>query len=150
MVNDARLRTKVYLKTYLDGANLTKDDDSTEVRFIIAYADPNYSLVHIFNDKAVDLVFCIGDPESQAVLDSDHYPIGYNEAVPITVWCIDKAGITGTKLRWKAEAELRRICETYPEGSLRSLERLRDNDKNLGSTILYSREFIMKYERDLT
>jgi hypothetical protein len=124
---------------------------STQVSFIIAYADPDYPLIRVFIDKAVDLVFCVGDPESEAILDSDHYPIGYKESVPITVWCIDKTSITGTKLRWKAEAELRRICEIYPlGGSIRSLERIRDNDKNLGSTILYSREFIMKYERDTT
>jgi len=150
MVYDARDRTKVYLDTYLDNANLTKDDDTTQISFIVAYADPNYPLLRVFNDKAIDLVFCVGNPESQAVLDSDHYPIGYEENVPITVWCIDKASITGTKLRWKAEAELRRICETYPLGSVRSLERLRDNDANLGSTILYSREFNMKYVRDTT
>jgi len=150
MVEDARYRTKVYLDTYLLNANLTKDDGTTQVSFIVAYADPDYPLIRVFNDKAVDLVFCVGDPNSEAILDSDHYPIGYNEAVPITTFCIDKTGITGTKLKWKAEAELRRVCETYPLGSVRSLEKIGDNDQNLGSTILHSREFTLKYRRDVT
>lgn len=123
---------------------------SSQVTFIVAYADPDYPLVRVFNDKDVDLVFCVGDPNSKVLLDSDHYPIGYDEAVPITTFCIDKTGITGTKLKWKAEAELRRVCETDPEGSLRNLERIGDHDKDLGSTILHSREFTMNYKRDMT
>jgi hypothetical protein len=119
---------------------------STQVSFLVAYADPDYPLSHVFN--LTDLTFCIGDSNSEAIVDSDHYPIGYSEAVPITTWCIDKTNITGTNLKSKAEAELRRVTETYPEGSLRSLETIRDNDKNLGSTVLHSREFVMRYKRD--
>ena len=150
MVDDARLRTKVYLETWLNNANLMKDNDTSQVAFIVAYGNPDYPLTQIFNDKNVDLVFSIGDPDSEAIADSDHYPIGYKETVPIIIFCVDKTGITGAKLRWKAEAELRRVIEQHPEGSQRSLEKIRDNDKNLGSTILYSREFALKYVRDTT
>lgn len=143
MAEDARYRTKYYLDDKLDNANLTEDDDATEVSFIVAYADPNYPLVRVFEEKWIDLIFCVGTPESVAL------PVGagYEEHVPITVWCIDKTGITGTKLRWKAEAELRRVAETYPSGSLRTLNRLSDNKQNLGSTILYSVNYIMRYTR---
>lgn len=116
---------------------------STAVSFIVAYADADYPLIRVFIDKDVDLVFCIGTPDSEAL----PVGVGYIENIPITVWCIDKTGLTGTKLRWKAEAELRRVAETYPSGSLRTLNRLSDNKQNLGSTILYSVNYIMRYTR---
>jgi hypothetical protein len=143
MSEDARYRTKILLDTYLLAANLTEDDNSTQVKFIVAYADPDYPLVRVFFDKFVDLVFCVGTPDSIAL----PVGIGYEENVPITIWCIDKTGITGTKLRWKAEAELRRIVETYPTGSLRNWQRLGDNEKNLGSTVLYSVNYVLRYKR---
>jgi len=116
---------------------------STQVSFIVAYGNPDYPLVRVFIDKAVDLVFSIGTPDVEGL----PVGIGYLEKVPITIWTIDKTGITGTELRWKAEAELRRIIETYPLGSLRSWERISDNEKNLGGTILYSVSGIMRYKR---
>jgi hypothetical protein len=134
---------KVYLETWLLNANLTKDDGTTQVNFIVTYGNPDYPLVRVFKEKGVDLVFCIGTPDSTAL----PVGVGYEERVPITIWCIDKTGITGTKLRWQAEAELRRVTETYPTGSLRTFQRLSDNEKNLGSTVLYSVEYVVNYKR---
>jgi hypothetical protein len=116
---------------------------STQVTFIVAYGNPDYALERVFLDKDVDLVFSIGTPD----VESLPVGIGYVEKVPITIWTIDKTGITGTELRWKAEAELRRIIETYPLGSLRGTEKISDNEKNLGSTILYSVTHVMRYKR---
>jgi len=116
---------------------------STQVTFIVCYGNPDYPLVRVFIDKAVDLVFSIGTPDVEGL----PVGIGYLEKVPITIWTIDKTGITGTELRWKAEAELRRVCEAYLPGSLRSWERISDNEKNLGGTILYSVSGIMRYKR---
>jgi len=223
MVDDARYNTKVYLKAYLNNANLTEDNDiyysgaagtadaggsvtttvdaerteadhywndyyikfgsgpnagmerlvshfdsgtdtlthaafpnavavtdtyvissiSTQVSFIVCYGNPDYALERVFIDKAVDLVFSIGTPDSVAL----PLGVGYLETVPISIWTIDKTGITGTELRWKAEAELRRVCEAYPLSSLRDTEKISDNEKNLGSTILYSVTHVMRYKR---
>jgi hypothetical protein len=143
LVEDARQRTKTYLETWLLNANLTKDDNAAQVTFIVSYADADYPLARIFTDKAVDLIFCVGTPDSTAL----PVGVGYEENVPITTWCINKVGITGTKLRWKAEAELRRIVETQPTGSLRTLQRLSNNEKSLGSTVLYSTEYVLRYKR---
>jgi hypothetical protein len=133
-VDDARHRTKVLLE-YLSVTALPK--------FIVAYSKPDYPLTRVFNDKSVDVVFSIGTPDSTAL----PVGVGYTENVPITIWCIDKTNITGTKLRWQAETELRRIVETYPTGSLRNWQRLGDNEKNLGSTVLYSVEYVLRYKR---
>lgn len=150
MVQDARQRTKVYLETYLSASNLTKDNDSTLAKYIIPFGNPDYPITRVFKDKRVDLIFSIGEPNSRPLMNFDQTPYGSEEHVPITTFCIDKVGITGTKLKWKAEAELRRITETYPSGSQRSFERRSDRDQRLGSTILYSTEFLLNYRRDTT
>lgn len=156
MVEDARARTRDYLlgetnpSTALLPANLTKDDGTTLAKYIVAYGNPDYPITRVFKDKRVDLVFSIGEPESTPLMGHDQYAYGYEEHVPIRTYCIDKTGITGTKLKWKAEAELRRITENYPTGSLHGLERRGDRDERLGSTILYSTEFILSYKRDTT
>lgn len=142
-VEDARYRTKVYLETYLRNAYLPN--------FIVVYGLPDYPLVRVFKEKGVDLCFAIFDPEpSKAIPDSDHYPIGYEEHVPIETYCINKDDIDGAKLQWQASSELRYITENYPEGSLRSLDEMRPNRKDLGSTPLFSQRFVMNYQRDLT
>jgi len=135
VVEDARYRMKVFLETYLDSATLPN--------FIVAYENADYPMVRVFTDKVVDLIFCVGTPDSTAL----PIGVGYEEKVPITIWCVDKSNISGTKLRWKAETELRHITETYPTGSLRTFERLSDNEKNLGSTVLYSVNYVMRYKR---
>lgn len=123
---------------------------TTQVSFIVAFTNPNYPLIRVFIEQGVDLVYCVGEPLSEALNDIDHYPYAYLEHVPILTFCIDKTGITGTELKWKAEAELRRVTEQYPLGSQRSLERMTDKDLTMGSTIIYSREFTLNYRRDLT
>ena len=143
MAADARSCIRTWLNLHLDNSNLTEDDGSTQVSFIIAYAFPDYPLERVFKDKGVDLVFSLGTPESEAL----PVGVGYIENVPITMCCVDKTGITGNKLRWKAEAELRRITENYPEGSLYALSRLSDSEERLGSTVLYSVTYTMRYKR---
>jgi len=151
MVQDARQRTKTFVDTYLRNTQLTRDNDSTEVKFITAFGKPNYPLTKVFKSKKVDLVFSVGVPNSTPMMDPvTQTPYGYEERVPIETFCIDKTGITGTKLQWKAAAELRYITETYPTGSQRSFEAETPNEVNLGSTILYSQRFTLNYRRDTT
>lgn len=140
---DARQRTKIWLDSYINSSNITEDDGVTRAKFIVAFANPDYPLIRVFYDKYVDVVFTVGTPNSTAL----PVGVGYLEHVPITIWCIDKTGITGTKLRWKAEKELRRIVENYPTGSLRTLDRMSDNEQRLGSTTLYSVTYILRYKR---
>ena len=143
-LQDPRYRTKVFLDTYLNNAALTKDDDSTQVTFIVAYGKAPYPLSSVFIGKSVDLIFSIATPTTTALPMS----VGYEEHVPVSAWCVDKTGITGTKLRWKAERELRKVIKYYPTGSLRVYESTIDNDQNLGSTlILYSVTCDMCYTR---
>lgn len=139
-VEDARYRTRDYLETYLNDAALPN--------YIVAYAEPEYPLTQIFNGKDVDLIFCIGEPNSEPLIDSDHSTIGYRESVPITPCCINKTNIAGTKLLHQARTELRRIFENYPSGSLRLPISERPETEWLGSTVLYKFTAVLDYERD--
>lgn len=150
MVSDARTTSRTFLDTYLTAANILEDDGATEAMCIVCFGKPDYPITEVFKQNEVDGVYSIAEPDSEPILDTDLTPCHYRERVPIDIYCIDKPGITGTKLKWQMEAELRRICETYPTGSQRSLERRGDNDRLLGSTMLYSTRFILDYVRDTT
>ena len=147
---DARQRTKTYLETYILNANLTKDDDLSTVSWIVAFGLPDYPLSRVFKDKAVDLIFSVNTANMKAVRDFRQYPYCYEEVIPIEIFCVNKTGppaITGTKLRWKAEAELRRISEAYPLASVRWIMRGTDNEKKLGSQTIYSVKYELGYIR---
>jgi len=143
MAEDARQITKAFLDSYLTAANLTKDDDATEAIFITCFAHPPYPMTLVFKDRGVDLIFVIETPTSEAL----PMGIGYIENVPITILTVDKPGITGTKLRWKGEKELRRIYEANPYGSLHTLTRMSDNEQHLGITTLYSVTNVLRFKR---
>jgi len=147
---DPRYRTKVYLDTYLASSNLTDDDGLLNVKFIVCFDDPDYPVSRMFLDKFVDLVFSVGEPARTALLDYFGSIYGYEEKVPITFYAIDKEGITADKLKWKAEAELRRIVETYPvgSGSWRALEKGQGNDLKVESIIIRSTKWILRYKRN--
>jgi len=150
MVSDARDRTKVYIDTYWTVGNAVDDDDNALGKEVM-YDNPNYPLTLEFKaPSVVDVVITIGKPDSSPIRGHDRTPYGYEENVPIKIFAVDKTNVTGTKAVWQAEAELRRITETYPAGSQRSLERIGDRDRDLGSTILYCTEYVLAYKRDTT
>jgi len=155
MVYDARNRTKVFLTTYLTAGNMKEDNGATNAAFIVHFSDPPYPLKLVFfGDKNIDIIFAVDTPVSTAKLDWDGYIIGYRETVPIHIFTVDKTGITGTELRWKAEVELRRIVETYPidaaVDTYRSLNRVSKNDRWMGGWIRHSVTYNLTYERDTT
>lgn len=148
-VEDAISLTKQYLDAYLRAASIT-DDNGDEIKFHVQYADPDYPLTRVFKDKNIGVLFCIGKPESRALMNADQIPWGYDEQVPITTWTVDKTDLTAAKVLWKAEAELRYVCESYPTGSQRKLDRMTENTQRIGSTILYSVQYMLSYRRDTT
>ena len=151
MVEDARQRQKTWLDTYITDSNLTKDDDTTEVSWISCFEEPQYSLERVFyGTKNVDLLYTIGTPTSSPLVDWDGTIYDYEEAVPIYVQCVTKQGITGNKLKWKADAELRLVAETYPLGSYRSISRAEPYDQNIGSWKIYGIKVTLTYSRDTT
>lgn len=122
--------------TGLVDTNLTKDNDTTKASFDVMYAYPNYPLKLEFfaATSPVDLLFLVDTPVVRTATVKKRYV----ESIPVTIACIDKTGITGTKLRWKAEKELRRVIKLFPLGSFQSMDRSEPNDQRFGSTIIHS------------
>jgi hypothetical protein len=150
MVDTAQKRTKTWLDTYWLTANITKDDAVTLAKIITAFDWPDYPITRLFLDKDVDGAVSVGQASSKVILDTDHYPIGYDESVPITLCTVDKPGITGIKLLGQIEAELRRIDEQYPLGSVRRITGTSPKTQRLGSYFLFSIEYSLGYRRDVT
>jgi len=149
-VEDPRHRTKDFLDTYILPANLTEDNGTTLASFIVCWADPDYPMTKLFVNKSLDVIFTVSEPKSEPILQYDKTPSGFTEHMPVKVFTIDKTTITGVNLQWKATQELRRIVTAQPYGSLRTVGNQQPQTKLLGSTTLYSTEFIMDYRRGLT
>jgi hypothetical protein len=151
MVYDARSRVKTFLDDNLTAGTITEDDDVTLASFIVAYGDPEYPARYVFyTPKNIDVIFSVYTPESHPIIDFDGQIIGYRELVPVKISAVSKDGITGTKLRWKAEAELRNVFETHTLGNYSMINRIRDSEKYLDTITLYCVEYIITYVRDVT
>lgn len=145
---DARTETKTYLEGYLSSANLTRDNGTTGILYIVAVGKPDYPVTKVFKTKGVDGIYAIMEPTVTPLLKVDQTPYGYDYEVPIVTQCIDKVGITGTKLKHKMKSELQRVTDEYPLGSQRSLSRLSDADEDLGTTKIYGDKFVLHYRTD--
>ena len=152
-VDDPRYRMKVYLDTYLTAANLLEDNGVTEASFIVCFANPDYPIGKILITKSVDLVFTCGEPNSVPLPGFNHKPYGYEESVPITVYTVNKSGITAENLKQQAEAELRRIAETYPAPTATTLHLIastRSATQRYGGQSIYGQTYVWTYRRDMT
>jgi hypothetical protein len=148
MADDPRSRTKTFIDTHVTDSNITKDDGTTEASWISKYADPNYPLERVFfSPKNVDGMYLIDTADSTAITDWKHETYSYEEKLPITANCVTKHGITGNKLRWKMEEELRSIVEDYPVPSVRRFNRLTPQDIRHGLFTVYSVQYNLEYKR---
>ena len=151
MVNDARTQTKTWLDTYITRANLNWDVGSRQLEFTVMWVEPDYPIEFEFvKGRTVDLIYGIGEPDTTPLVGHDKTIVGYEEQVPITIYCVDKDGRTGTKIKWQAEAELRSVAENYPLGSIRLLKRRESSDLWLGSDKVYRTTWLLSYRRDPT
>lgn len=152
MVDDARNRTKTWLDTYLDTGNILKNDELNECSIHVHYDNPPYSLRRVFyDDKDIDITFSIGQPKTvPSAYDWDGTLIGYLEKVPVIINTVDKNDVTGLLILEKAEAEIRRIFETYPLGSYRGYSRSEPGNKDMGGWRMYGITYVVSYDRDTT
>lgn len=157
MVEDSRYRTKDYLDTYIDEDNLTYDDDSTLADYAVMYAYPPYPFIMEFirderNPTITlnELLFMVNKPQVVALYNLDRTIYGYEESIPIHVYAVDKPSLTAEKILWKAEAELRRVLETYPYGSVRKLSETRPSRIEFGAFLLDGFTLTLSYVRGTT
>lgn len=148
--SDSRYRTKVWMDAKLRAAQITKDDDSAQADFAVMHNNPPYPIELEFRGSSnMEGLFVIDQPNAEPLRDGDQIIRDYAESVPIHILTVDSTACTGSALAWKMEAELRYICQEYPEGSQRNLSAPRRKaNVNLGGMILYDTEVILSYTRD--
>jgi len=145
---DARERTITWLSAHDIPANITKDNGTTAASIINQFEKPPYPDERVFFDpKNVDGIRTILKPTSTLLPDWKREGYAYKESVPINLCCVTKQGITGDKLIWKMESDLRNTFETYPLGSVRMLDRVSPSPNDKGLLKLYSVDYILDYKR---
>jgi hypothetical protein len=150
MVDDPRVRTKVFCDTYLTAANILKDDGVTQLQTHVMYEQPEVPTLLLLDDRGNDALFIMETPVSKPLWTHNHQTYAYVESVPISIWTKDRSGVTGATARWTCEAELRRIVETYfggAIGALRRFERLSGNEQDMGAWRFYSVKYSLVYKR---
>jgi hypothetical protein len=150
VVYSAQRNMKTYLDTYFNDAAQITGDGGGAVNVIVAFDNPNYPISRVFIDKGVKLIASVGQSESQSIVDSDHYPVGYDEKVPVTLAAMDQAGVTAILMLEKGEAELRRVAETYPFGSLRRITGSKPETEWHGGFYIFKVQYVFSYKRNLT
>lgn len=129
-VEDARSLTKAYWDGHITSSNLQGNN------FLVCYSDPDYPLTQVFATKHIDIIFSIDQGTSESRLG-----VRSMERVPTHVVTLD------TELQWLGEAELRKVVEDHPLGSLRTLNMVTKHDSWLGSSRLFDTEFMLGYTR---
>jgi hypothetical protein len=147
MSEDARQRTITWIAAHDTPANITKDDDTTAATIINTYEKPPYPQESVFYGKGVDGIRTTKKPTSTLLPDWKREGYAYKESVPINLCCVNKQGITGDKLIWKMESDLRNIFEDYPLGSVRFLDRASPNNRDQSLLKLFSVDYVLDYKR---
>lgn len=148
--DDARYRTRVYIQNYWTAAN-AEDDLGNPLTVQCIYTSVPYPLtLELYDGSTVDVLILLGKAKSTPLTGHDHAAFGYNEQIPITIAAIDKTGVTADKAITQCETELRNIMETWPIGSVRTLDQTKETTEILGSSTLYQIEYLMNYQRDKT
>jgi hypothetical protein len=148
LTTDPRHRTKVYLDTYLTPGNIAGTH-------ITCFDGADYHLKYLFNAALgvdTDLVLSIG--EESTVTEDTIYDLPYKDTVsiPITLYAVNKTGITATNLIEQAEKEIQLVLDEHPLGigstSKRSLSSSKPSRVDLGNgTYLWQKVVTIKYER---
>ena len=137
----------MWFETHDSPSSVVIDDGTTPASYFCGYGH-NYPWKYIFFDpKNHDAVFTPLPPRTQTLSDWKHEPYAYMEACPFQLNCVDKEVITGTLLLWSMEAELRRIAETHPLGSVRKISSTTPNTEDMGNWLLHGLLTTIEYKR---
>jgi len=146
-IDDPRYKIRTLLSASITDANLTRDDDATELTWISFYAPYTIPLPKIFLEKNVDLIFTVADAEHvETTLGVSHVA----EHV-VTIYAIDKYSggtkiITASLVLWKATKELRSVFKENPWGSLRSFVEDHIETEDVGTTIIWGKPCRIQYK----
>ncbi len=97
------------IKDIIDAMALTKDDDAAAAAERFMYSDGEEDFEDIFDDY--DVLFLIGPFRVVPFRREANVPHQEHYMVPVTVVSIDKTGVTGSTMQWKAKVGLSALIE---------------------------------------
>lgn len=144
---DSRYRHKLYFETYLEPLYL--DDGATEANIQFMFAGVDYPLLYEFLPgwEDNDLVVTIDKSVLTPLFDYRHVAYAFEETVLITLWAINKAGLTATNLIDQMEEAIKHVVTDYPIGSIRKISKIDNKPVDLDGFTLYSSTVTLNYTR---
>lgn len=149
---DPRSKMLTFLTSYLTTASITEDNGTDVATVHKCYSGVKAPLsLYFFGTKNNDVVYTVEVPQTTALTNYVGALYAYREAVPIQVSTVDKTGITGEILLWKAVRELRYALEVNwtagGGGSFWTLTENKPSTRDMGGWKLYSQTLTVNYKR---
>lgn len=136
------------VKDIIDALTVTKDDDATGAAELFMYSDGEENYEDLF--VTYDVLFLIGSWSEVPSRHEANKPIHETYTVPVTVVTIDKSGVTGTTMQWKADVALRAIIEANAQpGSGVRIELgtgIRPANQKIGGVTIYKNVYPVMYK----
>lgn len=144
---EPRYRQKSWLDTYLSAAAILENDGATQASWITTFDEMNYSLKRVFITKGVDAIFSLGKSQVTPLYATEKKLYAFEESCPITIYALNKTGITASNLVEQCEQEIRHVATDHPTGSLRSIEGVKHEPQDLGGMTMHSTTVTLRYKR---
>jgi len=134
------------VKDIIDAIALTKDNDSTEATELFMYSDGEEDFEELFD--TFDVLFLIGPSRYVGSRREQQNPHYEDYFISVTVVTINKTGVTGTTMQWKAEVGLRLYVENaglFTGGSIQINPEARPANIRAGGVTIYKRIYTIRY-----
>jgi len=136
------------IKDIIDAMALTKDNDSDAATELFMYSDGEEHFEDLFD--TYDVLFLIGPWREVPSRHEANIPHHESYMIPITVVTIDKTGVTGTIMQWKADVGLRALIEANAQpGSGVRIEidpDARPTNQRIGGVTIYKTVYTIRYK----
>ena len=141
---DPKYTLKELIKNNISHSALTKDNGDA-AKFHVMYAvTPEVLVKDFFIKNRYDAVAALGRAEASGYRHIQNVPVLYRGGFPVTVYVIDKTGITGHLLRWQVYTEIRTILRVFSTYQRIGMER--DDDRLVAGKLLYSTTFTIQHD----
>lgn len=141
---DPKYTLKELIKNNINHSALQKDNGDA-AKFHVMYAvTPEVLVKDFFIKNGYDVIAALGRAEASGYRHIQNVPILYKGDFPVTVYVIDKSGITAHLLRWQVYTEIRNILRVFSTYQHIGMET--DDDRIVAGKMLYSSTFTIRHD----
>jgi hypothetical protein len=118
--------------------------------YIAQFAGVDYPFQLEFTSQGNEGVYVLGDVSSESEYTYDNNPYKFNESIPIHIYTVDTASVTGTLIAEEMEQELRYIAQAAENHltSWRLLTGSKNERVDIGGLTLWHSLYTLKYTRE--